>query len=230
MKKIIYLTTLLLLLSLSFAQNCESNDECLNKDSSKPICSELVGCTKCNSSSECIFDGGLLPICSKDGTCTECTSHDECFSKSNTLCVDSICVNCETDEDCAVFNTEDDEYICYRKSKVCKIKCSKDADCEVEEPVESIDYRCNTTTNECYELCSKEFCGDPDDITGLIIAYVVICLAMLIFIMLFICCACAKNESYGPHVKLESSSKPDANDEIELEETSTNVKKRKHKK
>lgn len=67
--------------------------------------------------------------------------------------------------------------------------CSSNDDCQRDNNQTDVFHlKCNTTTGACYPICSPDLCGDPDSLTGIIISYVVACIAILTFIIMFFTC------------------------------------------
>jgi len=107
-------------------QPCNNTSQCLDKDSTRPLC-EGGRCLECTDSATHCTDLAA-PICNAEGTCVACTSGStECETPhpNEPYCVDGQCVECGQTADC----TDTGEPVCDPVTHRCRA-CESHAECD----------------------------------------------------------------------------------------------------
>lgn len=148
----------------NFHENCSHFAILMNKTLGQVLClallCALISVSSCAGQEDCL---DATPIFNNETeTCEPCKNSIECMTVDMNLPICDTetgrCGICSTNEECEKDNTQPD----------------------------TVTLLCNVTSGGCYPICSKELCGDPESQTGLIIAYVVVCVSMLVFLVVFI--------------------------------------------
>lgn len=143
---------------------CTSDSQCWAISSNTLVCNTTSGaCGNCTSSASCSED---LPICSSTtSTCTACNATAECAARlSGSVCQSDtgLCGWCTSDAECAVFSG-------YGSSSKCQNITTGVRKCSVPSPGAAAG-------------------ADPNNINGIITAYVIICIVLLVLFVMFVAC------------------------------------------
>jgi hypothetical protein len=80
---------------------CATNKQCLDRDISKPLCSNLGGCAQCLGHSDCGTISGK-PFCDPaTNECKACVTSTDCVSVDAPICQGNACMKCGTHKQCA---------------------------------------------------------------------------------------------------------------------------------
>jgi hypothetical protein len=80
---------------------CANNKQCLDRDTSKSLCSSLGGCAQCLSHSDCGAIPGK-PYCDPaTNKCEACVTSTDCIAVDAPICLGNVCMKCGTHKQCA---------------------------------------------------------------------------------------------------------------------------------
>lgn len=139
---------------------CSANSQCWAISSNMETCDTLTGaCGACNSSASC---SDALPICGAAGFCTACNASAECNEHlAGSVCDfgTGTCGWCFNSTDCLGYGTG---------------------------------YTCENVTTTIRRCTAPAFtipgAPDPNNLAGVITAYVIICIVLLMLFIMFIVC------------------------------------------
>ena len=165
-------------------------------DGNTPICSGTT-CVACTSDSECWAVSSNALVCNTtSGACGNCTSSSSCPDELP-ICsaVTSQCTVCNVSAECAdrVSGT-----VCNVDTLTCEW-CTSDAECAAGYGETSKCQNITTGVRKCSVAGPAALPVDPNNINGIITAYVIICIVLLVLFVMFITCGTSHPSPKGRH-------------------------------
>lgn len=170
-----------LLLAIAASTNAQCASTC---DGNTPICSGTT-CVACSSDSECWAVSSNALVCNTtSGACGNCTTSSSCPDElpicSSTT---SQCTACNATAECQgrVSGT-----VCNADTLTCEW-CTSDAECAAGYGSGSKCQNITTGVRKCSVVTATP-AVDPNNINGIITAYVIICIVLLVLFVMFVTC------------------------------------------